>query len=69
MRIENSGEVVVLVIDPDVADTLATLLHAALMERMVNLNPDEQEEWEKRAETIYHAAYQAHAITAKNLGG
>ena len=69
MRIENNGDSVFVTLNPDEADTLATLLNGALLERVVNLNPDDQELWEHVADTIYVAAVQAHAINAKNLGG
>ena len=69
MRIENNGEYVFLTMNPDEADTVATLLNAALLERLVNMNPDELELWEHVADTVYVAATQAHAINAKNFGG
>ena len=69
MRIDNNGERVIATMTPDEADTLATIINGALQERVMRFNPDEQELWEWAAEAIYQAAYQAHAINAKNLGG
>lgn len=69
MRIENNDVMVIATMTPDEADLLATLLNAALQERLQPLNPDDQELWEHIADGFYYAGVQAHAIHAKNLGG
>ena len=69
MRIENNDSLVIATMTPDEADLLATLLNAALQERLQRLDPDDQELWEHIAAGFYYAGVQAHAINAKNLGG
>ena len=72
MIIENNGEMVAFIMTPDQAEALSNLILGGLQDgtwSAYEYTEADIDQWERAAENLYQAAYQAFAIAAKNLGG
>ncbi len=73
MIIENNGEMVAFIMTPDQAEMLSEVIYAGVADMHARSSLTREQDgldvWERAAENLYQAAYQAFAIAAKNLGG